>query len=92
MKIQTVSEPKHIPSKKLTVQELAVADASGALRLSIWEDEIGKMEQTKSYRIELSVNMMAKDFFLLLRKNPRLMTLAHSMKHTLCSWEKVAVL
>ena len=52
VKVQTVSEPKHIPSKKLSVQELAVADSSGALRLSIWEDEIGLMEQAKSYRIE----------------------------------------
>ena len=52
VKVQTVTEPKHIPSKKLTVQELAVADSSGALRLSIWEDEVGQMKQGKSYRIE----------------------------------------
>ena len=52
VKVRSVTEPKYIDSKKLKLQELVVADSSGAVRLSIWENEIGSMEQAESYHIE----------------------------------------
>lgn len=85
VKIQTVSEPKHIPSKKRSVQELAIADSSGALRLSIWEDEIGLREQAKSYRIE-GATIRKYDGQRFLSTSPRNPTL-HKSK-TLAQWTK----
>ena len=52
VKVISVNEPKYIDSKKLNVQELAVADSSAAVCLSIWEDKIATMEQAQSYRIQ----------------------------------------
>ena len=45
-------EPKLIESKQLNCQEMIVADESGAIHLSVLENEVNLMKQGESYRLE----------------------------------------
>ena len=52
VKVLSVMEPKLIESKQLNCQEMIVADESGAIRLSVLENEVNSMKQGESYRLE----------------------------------------
>ena len=52
VKVLSVMEPKLIERKQLNCQEMIVADESGALRLSVWKNEVNSMKQGESYQPE----------------------------------------
>ena len=40
-----------------TKQDLVVADSTGSIRLIIWEEVIGSVEEDKLYRFEIPINV-----------------------------------
>ena len=59
IKVSSVKEPIFIESKGLSCQEMTVANQSGAVRLSLWENEINTMKRVKGTVLKmcLCVNM-----------------------------------
>lgn len=50
MSQQTVQVVRESPIKR---QEITVADSTAAMKLTIWEDLVSKLEVDKSYKIDL---------------------------------------
>ena len=54
-----VEEPEFISSKSLNCQQMSVADSTGSVRLTVWENEINTMEEGKSYHVQ---NVSIREF------------------------------
>ncbi len=54
-KVLVVHTPERVDSKKtwrvLTTQEYIIADATGAIRIMLWQEDIGKLKADHSYKI-----------------------------------------
>ena len=58
MKIQKLAEPIEI-KPGLYKQDATIADNTGFIRLTLWQQDIGKLDQSKSYRLH---NVVVKSF------------------------------
>ena len=57
--VEALKEPSFIASKNLSIQELTIGDSSCCIRLTIWADGVGKMEENKSYQLH---NVTIREF------------------------------
>ena len=67
--VEALKEPSFIASKNLSIQELTIGDYSGCIRLTIWADEVGKMEENKSYQLHNVTIQFSGKKFLATSKN-----------------------
>ena len=58
VKVEQTDDPMEVAGAK-NKQDLWVGDKSGTTRVTLWEDEIGKMEKGKSYRL---IGMFPREF------------------------------